>query len=52
VLFGSTLFGVIGAILAIPVAASIQITIKEWREYRRELLPDSSAPVQPPPAGA
>jgi predicted PurR-regulated permease PerM len=37
VLFGSTLFGVIGAILAIPAAASIQIAIHEWNEYRAEL---------------
>jgi predicted PurR-regulated permease PerM len=51
VLFGSTLFGVIGAILAIPTAASILIGIHEWREYRRELMPDASAPAQPPPAG-
>ena len=29
VLFGSTLFGVLGALLAIPVAAAIQITIRE-----------------------
>ena len=52
VLFGSTLFGIIGAILAIPTAAAILIGIHEWREYRRELVPDSSSPVQPPPAGA
>jgi len=37
VLFGSTLFGILGAILAIPAAASIQIAIHEYREYRREL---------------
>lgn len=30
VLFGSTLFGVLGALLAIPVAAAIQITIREY----------------------
>ena len=35
VLFGSTLFGVVGALLAIPAAASIQIAIKEWIDYRR-----------------
>ncbi len=35
VLFGSTLFGVLGALLAIPVAASIQITIREYRALRR-----------------
>ena len=31
VLFGSTLFGVMGAILAIPAAAAILITFSEWR---------------------
>src|SRR3954469_19233673 len=35
VLFGSTLFGVLGALLAIPVAASIQITIREYVTLRR-----------------
>jgi predicted PurR-regulated permease PerM len=34
VLFGSTLFGVLGALLAIPVAAAIQITIREWQAQR------------------
>lgn len=37
VLFGSTLFGIVGALLAIPAAASIQIGIHEFREYRAEL---------------
>jgi predicted PurR-regulated permease PerM len=37
VLFGSTLFGILGAILAIPAAASIQIAVQEYREYRREV---------------
>ena len=37
VLFGSTLFGILGALLAIPAAASIQIAVQEYREYRREL---------------
>jgi len=36
VLFGSTLFGVLGALTAIPIAASIQIAIREWWEYRAE----------------
>ena len=35
VLFGSTLAGVLGALLAIPVAASIQITIHEYLALRR-----------------
>ncbi|MCX6385592.1 MAG: AI-2E family transporter [Solirubrobacterales bacterium] len=36
VLFGATLFGIIGALLAIPIAASIQIAVSEYRAYRRE----------------
>jgi predicted PurR-regulated permease PerM len=36
VLFGSTLFGVLGALLAIPLAASLQIAVMEWWQYRRE----------------
>ncbi len=34
VLFGSALFGVLGALLAIPAAATIQISIREYREFR------------------
>ena len=39
------LFGIIGALLAIPAAASIQIAIREWISYRREVGvgPDDSA---------
>lgn len=36
VLFGGTLFGVIGAILAVPTAATIQIAFQEWVRYERE----------------
>jgi predicted PurR-regulated permease PerM len=36
VLFGATLVGVLGALVAIPVAASIEILIKEWWTYRSE----------------
>jgi predicted PurR-regulated permease PerM len=44
VLFGGTLFGIIGALLAIPAAASIQIAIREWMAYRREVVgPGDSA---------
>jgi predicted PurR-regulated permease PerM len=35
-LFGGALLGVIGALLAIPTAAAIQIAAREWVEYRRE----------------
>ena len=39
VLFGSTLFGVLGALLAIPVAASIQIAVVEYNRLRRQTAP-------------
>jgi predicted PurR-regulated permease PerM len=35
VLFGATLFGIIGALMAIPAAASAQIAIREWWAWRR-----------------
>jgi predicted PurR-regulated permease PerM len=38
-LFGGALVGVIGALLAIPTAAAIQIALREWMEYRREAAP-------------
>jgi predicted PurR-regulated permease PerM len=38
-LFGGALLGVIGALLAIPIAAAIQIALREWMEYRREYAP-------------
>jgi predicted PurR-regulated permease PerM len=49
VLFGSTLFGVLGALLAIPVAAAIQIAIVEYGHLRR---PESIGAVQAPPGEA
>ena len=36
VLFGSALAGVLGALLAIPVAAALQITYIEYRAQRRQ----------------
>lgn len=36
VLFGSTLLGVIGALVAVPAAATVQIFIREWLRYREE----------------
>jgi predicted PurR-regulated permease PerM len=35
VVFGSTLLEVIGALLSIPLAASIQIAIREVLRYRK-----------------
>lgn len=43
VLFGATLFGVLGALLAIPVAATVQILIGEYAHYRRELREEPAA---------
>ncbi len=49
VLFGSTLFGVLGAVLAIPAAASLQIIWREWRDYRRASLTQPIDGPLPPP---
>jgi predicted PurR-regulated permease PerM len=57
VLFGSTLLGVLGAIVAIPLAASIQILVKEWMAWRREAKaavivdPEGPPPSTPPGMG-
>ena len=51
VLFGSTLFGIFGAILAIPAAASLQIVWHEWREYRQETVIASDTPGPPSRGG-
>ena len=51
VLFGSTLFGVFGALLAIPAAATLQIAIYEYSLYRRQRLRDEDEEPPPDPAG-
>jgi predicted PurR-regulated permease PerM len=48
VLFGSTLFGVFGALLAIPAAATLQIAVYEYTLYRRQQL-DEKPGEEPPP---
>jgi predicted PurR-regulated permease PerM len=46
VLIGASLLGVLGALLAIPVAATVQIVVKELWQYRRErLLPEGATLV-------
>jgi len=55
VLFASTLFGVLGALLAIPFAASISVVWREYAAYRRALVTASRGTVTstgspPPPA--
>jgi predicted PurR-regulated permease PerM len=52
VLFGATLFGVLGAVLAIPTAASIQIAVHEWREYRAEVRAEEERRSNPPSGGS
>ncbi len=63
VLFGSALLGVLGALVAIPVAASIQIVVREWWAWRLEERARLSAAresasttiparLDPPPTGA
>ena len=48
VLFGATLLGVLGALVAIPVAASIQILLREYVDLRT--LSIRPEPPEPPPA--
>ena len=58
VLFGGTLLGILGAIVAIPVAASIQILLREYVDMRTlsikgpEPPPPPVAPPPPDPAPA
>jgi predicted PurR-regulated permease PerM len=47
VLFGGTLLGILGAIVAIPVAASIQILLREYVDVRTLSI---KSPAAPPPA--
>jgi predicted PurR-regulated permease PerM len=50
VLFGSALLGVLGALVAVPVAASIQIAVREYLDYKGiqpRAEPEDESP--PPP---
>jgi predicted PurR-regulated permease PerM len=49
VLFGGTLLGILGAIVAIPVAASIQILLREYVDMRTLSIKAPEAPPPPPP---
>jgi predicted PurR-regulated permease PerM len=55
VLFGSTLLGIIGALMAVPTAASIQIALREIADARgirpRETAVPAAGPPPPPPPG-
>ena len=48
--YGATLLGVLGALVAIPVAASIQIILKEWWAYRQEQQAEREAQLSLPQA--
>jgi predicted PurR-regulated permease PerM len=50
VLFGATLLGVLGALVAIPVAASIQILFREYVDLRTMTI-KPEPPEEPPPGG-
>ena len=54
VLFGSALLGVIGALVAVPLAASIQIALREYADYRgirpRDVPEEEPPPPPAPPA--
>ena len=57
VLFGATLLGIMGALVAIPVAASIQILLREYVDLRTLSIkspepPPPAAPLPPDPAPA
>jgi predicted PurR-regulated permease PerM len=50
VLIGGSLLGILGALLAIPVAATVQILVKEWWTWRQERLVPLPAPEPEPEA--
>jgi predicted PurR-regulated permease PerM len=49
VLIGGSQLGVLGALLAIPVAAAIQIVVKDWWRTRRERLAVTGPDIDRPP---
>ncbi|HZC14616.1 MAG TPA: AI-2E family transporter [Thermoleophilaceae bacterium] len=49
VLFGATLLGVLGALVAIPVAASIQILLREYVDLRTMSIKEPDEPGDEPP---
>ena len=54
VLFGATLFGVMGALLAVPVAAAIQVGVREYSRFRQGRFDDAAdnprgSDDEPPP---
>jgi len=52
VLCGGTLLGVLGALMAVPVAATIQIALREWADLQGIRPRDTPPPAEPPPPAA
>jgi predicted PurR-regulated permease PerM len=52
VLCGGTLLGVLGALMAVPVAATIQIALREWADLQGIRPRDEPPPAEPPPPAA
>jgi predicted PurR-regulated permease PerM len=54
-LVGSLLFGILGALIAIPTANIIRVVIREWLAYRESqktmASPDATSPASPIPLG-
>jgi predicted PurR-regulated permease PerM len=48
-MFGGALLGVVGALLAIPVAAAIRVALIEWVSFRRELAAATATSSSPTP---
>jgi predicted PurR-regulated permease PerM len=42
VLIGGTLLGILGALLAIPIAGIVQVLVQEWWAARRGVTPPSA----------
>ena len=54
VLFGATLLGIMGALIAIPIAASIQILLREYWDWRTLSVKEhpGQPPDEAPPSGS
>lgn len=51
ILIGASLLGVLGALLAIPIAGAVQIVVKDWWAIRKQ-QPSPLLAEQPPPGPA
>jgi len=54
ILIGSSLLGVLGALVAIPIAAAIQIGLRDWWRFRQlgKIVALEPTEPEPPPAAA